>query len=693
MHKQRLASLFALPILLMLLPAPLIAAPLGVELPEKQRPEKPKPTPVPTVTYVDMVIHNNSPLGSDQVYVFLAAQTSSDTTAPQYPFSIDTKTGIATLASQFSDTRLADLTNGRLRIDSTTLLPSARLYLSSAKTDPTTGLPIIPVSGGIVSSFPPPSPGYYYDFVEFSMTQDKATGVHTLTVDTTQVDQFGLPLTLSVSPGDPINGAQSGTLTTVTRQAIIDNYRSAMQTAGLPAFLDGIIPNDSGADFLLPDLRLLAPQHVIDLQLNPPAPLPGNGVYLNVNIPPGEGTQGNWTSTLTITGPGSPIPTNGGLKTGMYAFGPNLPAGAVITHLNTLSNGAPGQNLTLTSTAHDNPFIHAHDNVGITFYQPPSTALNSHFGPAVNSTTTLNAGNAIDDFFSHWKARPKELRIANTSGNTVNTYEGTVTQVTATDINGTASTYAVLQMNGGGESYNIYYPYFTTNSPAGKTDPFGNLVPPPQPWMVNVNTSPSQMVFAANGVFADNGQQPGKSYTGNSTTLGSLENMIATALVRGYATTWQTRENATLHSIASDGKSAVWQLAKGETQGLSSGMNVSSWKAFSIPMTISAIDTKTDTVTVTTPSSFTGNAGVGLSDLLTFFEMYPATGAPWSAYAKYLHNLMGHEVFIGGRAYALPYDDNGGFSSTLAPTYTPKTILPKTTDTAVRLDIDMGTWH
>jgi hypothetical protein len=59
-------------------------------------------------------------------------------------------------------------------------------------------------------------------------------------------------------------------------------------------------------------------------------------------------------------------------------------------------------------------------------------------------------------------------------------YEGKVTQITATDINGHTSSYAVLQFKDAATTptdtgiYNIFYPYFTTNSPVGKQDPFGN---------------------------------------------------------------------------------------------------------------------------------------------------------------------------------------------------------------------------
>jgi hypothetical protein len=118
-------------------------------------------------------------------------------------------------------------------------------------------------------------------------------------------------------------------------------------------------------------------------------------------------------------------------------------------------------------------------------------------------------------------------------------------------------------------------------------------------------------------------------------------------------------------------------------------MNVSSWKIFSVPMEITAIDVAKDTVTVRTPATFTGNSPV--NDMLLFFDMYP-DGQQWSGYAKYLHNMMGYDVFIDGRAYALPYDDNGGFSTTLSSVYNPSTPLAAVGTTAARATVTLGNW-
>ncbi len=655
-----------------------------------------------TTTYVDFEITNSTGPGgltNPNTYIWLAGQQSTSTTAPQYPFSIDSTTGVASFSSAFSTTTLASLPAGStpgsklLRVESDQVIPSARLYFTTTATDPATGNPVIPVSGGVVTSFPPPSPAYNYDYVEFSLTAGSSANAYVLTVDTTQVDQFGLPITLNVDPADPLNTGGSGTIPGLTRETIFNSYGAAMNNADLAPFLDGFVSSGSatpGNEFY----RILAPQHVIDSQLSPLNA--GNATVLTVDMAVGTGSAGAWTTTLTITGPGANAPTNQGLAPGMVLFGAHIPAGTVVSSLPNYPNS---QTVVVTSAATANPFTAARSGLSATFYQPPTTLLNEWFGPSVTSTTNLNTGNALDEFFAYWKARPGQLQIEVTSGGYPTVYSGSVVDtVTQTDIEGNTSTYTTLQFTGNNsgtsaaEVYNIFYPYFTTNSPVGKQDPFGNDVPAPPAWFTNttnMNASPSQMVFAAKGVFADSAiRNPGGSnaYTGDRAALGSLENIVATALARGYATTWQTSQNATLTSAS--GQTATWQLQAGQVAalGLHSGMNVSSWKIFSVPMVISGISG--DQITVTTTSTF-DNVGTPLTDMLTFFEMYQP-GEVWSAYAKYLHNLMGYDVFVGGRSYALPYDDNGGFSSTIVSDYDATTVLSGTT--AARTTITLGPW-
>jgi hypothetical protein len=255
------------------------------------------------------------------------------------------------------------------------------------------------------------------------------------------------------------------------------------------------------------------------------------------------------------------------------------------------------------------------------------------------------------------------------------------------DINGTTSTYTVLQFTGGSnEVYNIYYPFFTTNAAAGKTTPLGAAVPPPPTWWapkpapassLAYYAPPSQMVFGASGVFADNTQQQPYMASGSSSTvLGAIENVVVTALARGYATTWQFLQGSITPNTPPT--TAQVNLAAGyTTAGLVDQMDMASFQIANVPMTVSlAAGAPTSSLAVSSPLNILPT----VSDLLTFSQFYPA-GATWSAFAQYLHNPT---VTIGGRAYALPFDDQGGFSSDLNSTTS--TALPASAS------ITLGPW-
>jgi hypothetical protein len=90
---------------------------------------------------------------------------------------------------------------------------------------------------------------------------------------------------------------------------------------------------------------------------------------------------------------------------------------------------------------------------------------------------------------------------------------------------------------GGGSdpnNYDVYYPFFTDNaaSYAGYTPLLSTAAAPT--WLAGTTTSPSEMVFAAHEVFADNVSQFPSDATA-SKILGNLENQLVAALNRGVA--------------------------------------------------------------------------------------------------------------------------------------------------------------
>jgi Ca2+-binding RTX toxin-like protein len=90
-------------------------------------------------------------------------------------------------------------------------------------------------------------------------------------------------------------------------------------------------------------------------------------------------------------------------------------------------------------------------------------------------------------------------------------------------------------------------------------------------------------------------------------------------------------------------------------------MYLSSFQIANVPMTPAIpAGPPVTTFSVTSPLPIPPTA----TDLLTFAQHYP-TGGTWSAFANFLHNGAGYDISIDGRAYALPFDDQGGFSSDL----------------------------
>jgi len=515
-------------------------------------------------------------------------------------------------------------------------VPSARLYLSSSPN-------AVSLSGTAISGPTAGTAEFYYDFVEFALTCTTSgapadSAPNNLNIDTTQVDQLGMPITLQVTPNDPNFAAGSGVVLTLDRQTLIDNFR-AMAVGPLAAFADCVFPQGSPAST---PYRLLNPSDVIGSQLL------ATGLLGSLAT---SGTAGAWQATFTITGPGTTAPTNGSLALGMPVSGPSIPAGTTVASL----PGFPaGSTVVVNSSAAANPFATS-GNLQLFFITPPTTALATFFDQA------------IDDFFAWYLKYPNTLLVEQNNGGD-HTYTGNVVQVSGiTDINGNSNTYAVLQFTGGNsEVYNLYYPFFSTNAPANKTTPFGTAVPPPPAWWAPqpppapsllYYAPPSLMVFGASGVFADNTFQPPYAPNNSSAVQGAIENVIVTALARGYATTWQFRQGSITPNTPAT-TAQVTLAAGGTTAGLVDQMDMASFQISNVPMTATiAAGAPVSSFTVSSPLAILPT----VADLLTFSQFYPS-GGTWSAFAQFLHDPT---VTIDGRAYALPFDDQGGFSSDL----------------------------
>ncbi|MGB0525976.1 MAG: beta-1,3-glucanase family protein [Flammeovirgaceae bacterium] len=460
--------------------------------------------------------------------------------------------------------RLSSILGGALKLDSALGIDAGRIYFTSKE---------LTVSK---EGIDPTKADYYYDWIEFSLN----IGQHNqLVVNTTQVDQFGVPIALEVSPADPNFGATVGI--TLDRTTVIRKFQSQ-----LPAAYQDCLLSVSPATTPPAYWRILSPNQAI------------------INKP---------TSDLTTV-----------------------------------------------------------------FTQ------------------------AIDDFFTHYSSNKLYL-----NSDLAYPYVGQVTTVSEKGIDGQIHDYPVLRFNfatngpinpgvpttpsSGNGPYHLYYPFFTTNNPTGHPSFDGNaLLPPPHWWTesviagnkkahLNDEETPAQMVFAGNGIFADTFWQLGIKNTNAPTeqakVLGNLENQVNVAFNRGHAQSWITltgniapsAENSppytskvTLTGNYSD------QNQPNTTANLVVGMQVISF-SLNMPMTIQSIDSDT-TLTVTAPKRI-----LPLNPLyLTFANFYP-DGGVWNAYAQFFHQ---NAISIEGRAYAISFDDQGGFSPTLTSNWsrTPSTL-------------------
>lgn len=466
--------------------------------------------------------------------------------------------------------KLSYLQNSIIYIDASLDASAGRLYISTDSAMVTSGS-----EPDVVTS------DFYFDWVEFSVVGSSKK----LVANTTQVDQFGFPIQLTISPPDTNFGATAGSVVNgIDRSSIIHQFSTSLSSE----YKDCLYPvSGSNGDYY----RIMSPNQAI--------------------------------------------------------------------------------------------------------VKKPASTLTSKFNQV------------IDDFFTHYSSHKLYL-----NSDSAYPYVGEVTTVKAKDQNGTSHDYPVLQFKfadhapinpgipvtppSGKGPYNIYYPFFKTNNTPSTHSSFnGKPLPPPPAWWYDTITgkgtltpteSPSQMVFAGNGIFADTFWQLGVSgVTSQTDLLGNLENQINVALNRGHANTWftlvgsiapGTKDPATGHyktTLSLSKKTYTQQNLPNTTASVTVGMQAISYAA-AIPLTVSKVIDAT-TLELTSPVPILAYNPL----YVTFASFYPS-GETWNEYGHFFHQ---DTISIEGRAYALSFDDQGGFSSTLTSLWT---TAPST------LEILLGNW-
>jgi len=286
-------------------------------------------------------------------------------------------------------------------------------------------------------------------------------------------------------------------------------------------------------------------------------------------------------------------------------------------------------------------------------------ALNTYFDSPIGTFFTTYQSSALTLYYT-----------VNNNGQVFYVpYQGKVVQVAQMDVNNKSQNYWVIEFTGGNnEKYNVYYPYFSTNTPSGDTSTlYGAAGPPPPPiWWKNNYPKPSldptasasKMVFGSQGVFADNAFQPASAYTGSPDVLANLEKQVAVALNRGVGTSMVVEIGSIAGSLSGDHGIYTTTATVTDNTKLSVGMNV--WgPGTNGPLTISAIST-TDKTSITL-KSYTPIYPVNPQPL-TFSTYYP-TGGTWNYYAAFWHDP---KVSIDSLAYGFSYDDQGGTDTGIA---------------------------
>jgi hypothetical protein len=240
-----------------------------------------------------------------------------------------------------------------------------------------------------------------------------------------------------------------------------------------------------------------------------------------------------------------------------------------------------------------------HDQNAVVYYDSVTQSpFNSYFNLA------------IDDLFTKYQ-NGDLLYIQSAADGTTKIYQGTVVQVDSSGTVVTSGGTYVLQFVDSanpttGTKYNVYYPFLNGNRYywAGYTPQLTPGDAPPDATGANYTAlSPSEMVFACNGVFADNSFRTGAYPTADEQkVLADLENQIVSALNRGVA----------------------------QLQGINH----------------------------TSPTD-TSNTW---ADHSQYYENNQQS-QPWNHYAQFLHQTT---VSIDGKNYGFPFDDQDGYASDIA---------------------------
>jgi len=619
--------------------------------------------------------------------------------------------------------------------------------------------------------------GWYYDFIEGAFSNSLVF------VDTSQVDQFGFPMTLNLSLNATNGSVRSGSSPGLTRQDVIQGYAAAFQ--GQAGYDLAIVPTNGTGSSSSPTYRVLAPNDLLNAMTAGAAQQSSNWTYSIVPgtgpIPGPAGSYTNWAWLNLSTTDGTSI--NGtAYPNGSPVTGPFIPAGTVIAEANTSPtatvfkiatyDGRPFTNRSGSQSINASTVVNGDlNNVAIRIQQlnasmrtPGYQALMNTFGPSVyngNVTgtdpwtdhTLLNTYNAVDLMFQRYKAdawwqeenQPATVLKGDptTYPQATALYRGVVTNVTYTSIENTTEQYAALVFTDYSTgvanpnlTFSVLYPYFTTNSPANKRDPFDRRVPAPPLWFGQSQTNfdpPSADVFAGAGIFQPGGPLNALGLIPAGDPVSAYNDFgrdVAVALSRGYASTFlatgvalnQTANLPTFAHALGDETRGTWTMPTAVYQSMGGdvapGMLVSSFLNFGSPMRVTGAPRSVGGTTTIDVVAYVSGAAIDIkpgkrSDNLQFLTLasdgtdYPATMGggpiPYNLYEAFIQSRgefaggvangtgQNHPVNIDGLGYGYAFSDFMGLSSSISVSADTSPDAPQT-QTATLL-VTMQPWY
>ncbi len=553
-------------------------------------------------------------------------------------------------------------------------------------------LPAIPVVSGAPQQPTPLTATTIYDFVEFTYNTQNI-----LYLNTSMIDQFGIPIQIQIDPADAI--LPDGAGVTLDRADVFSAFSSDVGDAFLQCAQDPF-GNSLTTRILSPGDAITGNcvQGVVANSFTgPPSTLAPGLYYYAVTALDSAATESFAQSNVVQA-----TVTQGEAVTVAWAPNSSQPAGAASYNVyrGTPASGSVSWGLL-------GNVVVAKGVGGALTDTGQSTQTQT---PPINPLATY-FDSQIQEFFGNYLSGDSQLVLTATDG----TDDGYVYSFQGTTVTDSSNNIVYLQLtltsvvDSSGNSvssppipmstpFNIYYPYWNTNT-------FNSNNPSPPTWALYQQITASTMVFAAEGVFADSAQQAQSNLPPNvensgiyATLLGSLENQIVAALTRGIANSaiapqnWGNPPNQLPPTLTSgtstltSGTTYYYVItavnAQGETVG-SFEFNATpttsqpcvqlNWQplgqsqasSFNVYRGTASLQENVLAASVSNSGSTSSYVDDGSSIQSQNPPVYFPAGVPANAYDAFFHQPS---VSLYGVAYASPYDDQGGQSSTLSGT-------------------------